>query len=67
MIFIFILISNQKVLKKVQKKEKIEKIGKKKKKIKNEQNQICLVSPSEAKSILLEKYNIIKEEKDIVI
>ena len=67
MIFIFVLISKQKVLKKVQKKEKIEKLGKKNKKIKDKQNQICLVSPSEAKSILFDKYNIIKEEKDIDI
>ena len=34
---------------------------------KNKINPICLIYPSEAKSILLKKYNIIREEKDIDI
>ena len=49
LICIFILFSEEKVMKKIKTQEK--------KKI----NPICLNSPSEAKSILLKKYNIIRE------
>ena len=51
----FILFSEEKVMKtrKAQEKKEI--------------NPICLIYPSEAKSILLKKYNITREEKDIDI
>ena len=49
LICIFILFSEEKVMKKIKTQEK------------KEINPICLISPSEAKSILLKKYNIIRE------
>ena len=62
LIYTFILFSEEKKLKKIENKvKKVKKVKKEKK----EKNELCLVSPSEAKSILLEKYNIVKEEKDI--
>ena len=65
LIYTFILFSEEKKLKNIKKIENTKNKVKKEQKEKKEKNELCLVSPSEAKSILLEKYNIVKEEKDI--
>ncbi len=55
LICIFILFSEDKVMKKIKTQEKYK------------INPICLISHSEVKSILLKKYNITREEKGIDI